>query len=277
MAIYLGNKKVSVKGGFVPSSKALFNAGIKFRGGDRFTTTEGLIEYDDTSEVENFSEMFYVCRSLTKVTPFNTHNGRYFNKMFFTCAYLPSIDFNFDFTHAYEASDMFNACDRLTKVADILNSSKLKNTSQMFMQTSLKEAPNMDTHSVTNMNGMFALCGYLTSVPLYDMSSVTDATLMFESCESLTEIPAFVIPPNAATDEMFVGCSKLTAIHARGFTKSFGFRGCDLMSRDAILEVFNNLGQASTSGETVKMGATNLAKLTEEDKKIATDKGWTLK
>ena len=39
--------------------------------------------------------------------------------------------------------------------------------------------------------------------------------------------------------------------------------------------VINGL-QTVTTTQTLTLGSTNLAKLTEADKKIATDKGWTL-
>ena len=46
-------------------------------------------------------------------------------------------------------------------------------------------------------------------------------------------------------------------------------------TRDALLEIIGNL-KTVTSTKTLKMGSTNLAKLTEEDKAIAINKGWTL-
>lgn len=46
-------------------------------------------------------------------------------------------------------------------------------------------------------------------------------------------------------------------------------------TREALLEIIGNL-KTVTSTKKLTMGATNLAKLTEEDKAIATNKGWTL-
>ena len=46
-------------------------------------------------------------------------------------------------------------------------------------------------------------------------------------------------------------------------------------TREALLEIIGNL-KTVTSTKTLTMGSTNLAKLTEEDKAIATNKGWTL-
>ena len=46
-------------------------------------------------------------------------------------------------------------------------------------------------------------------------------------------------------------------------------------SRNEMLRIFNKLGTITTT-QTLSLGSTLLAKLTDEDKKIATDKGWTL-
>ena len=46
--------------------------------------------------------------------------------------------------------------------------------------------------------------------------------------------------------------------------------------RDLMLKQFNALPTLTTTTKTLTLGSALLAKLTDEDKKIATDKGWTL-
>ena len=60
-----------------------------------------------------------------------------------------------------------------------------------------------------------------------------------------------------------------------GMKSSFDISGSTLYTRDALVEILNNLATV-TSSRTLTMGSTNLAKLTEDDKAIATAKGWTL-
>lgn len=57
--------------------------------------------------------------------------------------------------------------------------------------------------------------------------------------------------------------------------KSINISYSTKFTREALVEILNNLATV-TSTRTLKMGATNLAKLTDEDKLIATNKGWTL-
>ena len=47
------------------------------------------------------------------------------------------------------------------------------------------------------------------------------------------------------------------------------------LEHDALVVVLNNLGTV-TSTQTLTLGATKLALLSDEEKAIATNKGWTL-
>ena len=56
---------------------------------------------------------------------------------------------------------------------------------------------------------------------------------------------------------------------------SLNIAASTLFERSDLLVILNNL-KTVTSTKVLTMGATNLAKLTDEDKAIATNKGWTL-
>ena len=64
---------------------------------------------------------------------------------------------------------------------------------------------------------------------------------------------------------------------AEGFKAKLNLTGCNGLSREVLVDILNNL--ADLTGETslnLIMGATLLAKLTDADKAIATQKNWTL-
>lgn len=66
-------------------------------------------------------------------------------------------------------------------------------------------------------------------------------------------------------------------IVAKGFKAKLNLTGCNGLSREVLVDILNNL--ADLTGETslnLIMGATLLAKLTDADKAIATQKNWTL-
>ena len=47
-------------------------------------------------------------------------------------------------------------------------------------------------------------------------------------------------------------------------------------TREALVEIIGNLKAQTSGSKNLTMGSTNLAKLTDEDKAVATGKGWTL-
>ena len=133
-----------------------------------------------------------------------------------------------------------------------------------------------DTADMTSMSYMFYRCYYLTSVPAMDTSKVTNMSSMFRDCSSLTSVPEMNTGSVTSMSQMFSNCTKLTEIHMYGMKVSFDISASTKFTREALVEILNNLATI-TSSQTLTMGSTNLAKLTDDDKAIATGKGWTLK
>lgn len=157
-----------------------------------------------------------------------------------------------------------------------LDTSKVTNLERMFYEcTNLTSVPLFDTSSVTDMNNMFNNCAKLTSVPLFDTSKVTKMNYMFYGCSSLTIIPALDTSNVTSLYQVFSHCSKLEEIHMTGMKVKFDISSSTKFTESALVEILNNLATV-TSTQTLTMGSTNLAKLTDEEKAIATNKGWTL-
>lgn len=177
----------------------------------------------------------------------------------------------------------------------------------------LTDASNLQywgTSSVTNMENMFKGCSSLTSIPYFDTSKVIDMNYMFDGCSSLTAIPQLDTSNVKYMSAMFSGCSSLTSIPQLdassvvnislffsyniadfGGFKDLGKRSslsgtssnflsyAPNLTHDSLMNVINNLYDRKTAGYstlTLNMGSTNLAKLTDEEKTIAINKGWNL-
>ena len=134
-----------------------------------------------------------------------------------------------------------------------------------------------DTENVTDFIEMFSDCPNLITGALIDTSKVTTMYRMFRNCPNLTTIPAFDTSKVTQMGEMFSGCPNLTAIHMTGMAADLDISVSTRFTREALVEILNNLGTVTPMNRTLTMGSTNLAKLTDEDKLIATNKGWTLK
>ena len=156
------------------------------------------------------------------------------------------------------------------------DTSDVTDMSSMFSDClSLTIVPLFNTSKVTNMSTMFYNCSRLRSVPSFDTSKVTNMSSMFESCLSLTSVPSFDTSNVTDMNSMFYNCRSLKTIHMKNIGVNLDIHYSTEFTREALLEIIGNL-KTVTSTKTLKMGSTNLAKLTEEDKAIATNKGWTL-
>lgn len=131
----------------------------------------------------------------------------------------------------------------------------------------------------TNLQSFISGCEKLTTLTLPNGCGTLAETLMFcfYNCvklESLTLPDGFGA---AATnlDYCFSFDKSLTTITGTpNFKASLDLHYCIALTHDSLMVVINGL--QTVTGATLTLGAENLAKLTDEEKKVATDKGWTL-
>ena len=254
MGLYLGKEKLCSCDELVYTSnsmKMFFDAGGKLRDMATVTSVDELFQKSDTADVTDMSYMFYYCRSLTSVPEMNTGSVTDMRFMFAYCTKLTSVP-AMDTSKVTDMGYMFSSCSSLTSV------------------------PAMDTGNVTSMSNMLAYCTKLTSVPEMNTGNVTSMSQMFYVCSSLTSVPAMDTSKVTNMGYMFSSCSSLAEIHMYGMKVSFDISASTKFTREALVEILNNLATI-TSSKTLTMGSTNLAKLTDDDKAIATGKGWTLK
>ena len=132
-----------------------------------------------------------------------------------------------------------------------------------------------DTSNVTDMYAMFSKCINLTTIPPLDTYNVTNMREMFSNCSNLTTIPALDASKATTIFDMFYSCTSLTSIGVYGFTRSADISSTALQ-HDAIVAFLNQAGTAHDSSQQIIMGSDKLALLSDEEKAIATNKGWTL-
>ena len=214
------------------------------------TSVDDLIQYSDTENIIDMTDMFYGCTNLTTIPLLNTSNVVHMRGMFKECRALTTIPL-FDTSKVTYMSEMFWSCSNLTSI------------------------PLFNTSNVTYMNFMFSGCHGLTTIPLFDTSKVTRMDDMFNYCINLTTVPALDVSNVTNMRGMFVGCSNLKSILMTNIGADLDISASTRFERSDLLVILNNLKTVAPN-KTLTMGADNLAKLTDEDKAIATNKGWTL-
>ena len=265
----------------------------------------------DTSNVDNMYNMFYGCSKLTSVPQFDTSNVRSMQDMFYGCGILPSVPL-FNTSNVTEMSSMFTGCRKITTVP-LLNTSNVTDMGNMFNScTSLTSVPQFDTSNVTDMSYTFSGCTSLTSVPQFDTSNVTTMYSMFSNCSGLTSIPQFDTSNVTSMYGMvnscksltslpllecgkvtnigsFFGYSNLTTLTTLGGFKdlkidwndSYCLSKCPNLTYESVMNVINNLYDFRGNGDetttrTLKLHSNSLALLNDDDKAVATSKGWIL-
>lgn len=77
-------------------------------------------------------------------------------------------------------------------------------------------------------------------------------------------------------ENTFAGCSELTNLGGfKGLKVGLSLSSSKKLTHESLMNVITNLAIVSET-HTLALGETNLAKLTDEEKSIATNKGWTL-
>lgn len=214
------------------------------------TSVDGLISYSDTSNVTNMSGMFFFASKLTSVPQLDTSKAMDMSEMFRNCTKLTSIP-QLDTSNVTDMESMFYSCSNLTTI------------------------PQLNTSKATRMVTMFLGCSKLTTIPQLDTSNVTSMSETFSGCTSLTSIPELNVSRANYFSYIFNDCTSLTSIGMYGFSYSIDITQTAL-GHDAIVAFLNQAGTAYNSSQKITMGSTKLALLSDEEKAIATNKGWTL-
>ena len=210
------------------------------------TSVDNLIQPSDTENVTTMEDMFGECRNLYTIPLLDTSKVTNMREMFTYCEHLSSVP--------------------------LLDTSKVTNMYYMFNNCkALKTLPQLNTNRVTNMSGMFFNCVKITEAPMLDTHIVNSTISMFDGCTNLTTVPAYNMVNNGQATNMFDNCPNLKSILMTGMTSSFDISSSTKFEREDLVTILNNLGTPAFT-RYLTMGATNLAKLTDEDKAIATNK-----
>ena len=205
------------------------------------------LEIPSVSSIRDYA--FYDCRSLTSVT-IPERVARIGNFVFDGCHNLTSVTLPNSVTSIGTCA--FQRCGSLTSIT----------------------IPS----SVTDIGTWaFASCGSLTSITIPSSVTIIENGT-FYGCRSLTSITI----PSSVTDivsNAFFNCSNLENV-----TLEEDFQGSGLnlsastkFSVDTMIAMFNALADLTVQqAKTLTLGSTNLAKLTNEQIAIATEKNWTL-
>lgn len=219
--------------------------------------------------------------------------GSRFNVIDLTGTVLPSIG---------KYNELFKGISSLGKVIGLKIPPSVYSIDGMFRNcTALTELDmEIDFSKISIMKALFQYCSSLTTIPTISLvkvgnlpfsNSLSNASSIFSSCSKLKTFGGFTDCENitswggTSSYAPFYDTTNLENITGFGTIKNDApnMSKCTKLTVDSLMVLINALydyvGNAETPSGTVSLtiGSTNLAKLTDEQKAIATAKGWLLK
>ena len=158
---------------------------------------------------------------------------------------------------------IFRRCDKLKKIE-----------SRYF---DLSQASVQQTASTGGHYNTFLYCSALEEIEDIGLQAGGYFST-FDSCDKLVTIAVLRVQEDTGANNRAFYCRALENITIEGTIgqSGFNFQLCSKLTHDSLMSIINAL-QTKTSGTwTLTLGADNLAKLTDAEKAIATEKGWTL-
>lgn len=229
------------------------------------------------------ADIQYSLQKYNEWNPSESNVGNFF-KNDIKLVYAPLVDTS----NVTNMRNMFSSCSKLTTVPQFDTSNVTVMDDMFFGCTELTTVPQFDTQNVTDMGSMFYGCSKLITVSQFDTQNVTDVGNMFQNCTKLESLPLFDFS-NVTTMRTFFGFSDLNKLTALGGFKnlkvdwndSYGLFRCPNLTYESVMNVINNLYDFRGNGDetttkTIKFHANSLALLSDDDKAIATNRGWVL-
>lgn len=240
------------------------------KGGFLFANCGSLKSLDlsgwDLSSLVEFHNAFEYCRNVEELNLSGVITSSNLERMsvtFHNCEKLKTIDLSgFDLSGVKFMDNMFTRCRALESIKwGSIKPLNLEQTSSMFYEcNSIKELDlsGWGVSKAGSMSQFVRNCSNLVTLNLsgWDMSNITDMFCMFEGTNKLENfILDGAILPKRDTD-WYINAP---------------------LTVDSIVSVLNALPQLS-NGETYncQIGGHNIAKLSDDQKAIAINKGWTL-
>lgn len=196
---------------------------------------------------------------------------------------ISSFPTNMDFSKAFYMDNTFSRQygSSIVTMPKVVDMSNVETANSMCHNARITTFPFTNTGTVTAFRNAFISC-WFTNAEL-DLTSCTDMRSCFNNCTMLTTLilrnTQNITPAYWAS--CFTGCSALINLsidYLNAAGNQIDFSSCTKLSVDSLVNILNALSDNTSLATTytVKLGATNLAKLTAEQKQIATNKNIAL-
>lgn len=234
--------------------------------------------------------MFKNCTNLKEVPSDYVPHRAALGDLCNNCTSLTSVP-EIDCSNVTYLENAFRGCSKLKNIS-LLNTGNVTNMSYLFYEcSSLTSIPELDCSSCTSLQHSFRNCVKVENISILNTGKVTNMQYAFYNCMGLTSLPEidcssvtvinYMLFPNNGNGNLTTlgGFKNLGAKSSWTNTSNYFLEKQPNLTHESLMNVINGLYDRKSAGYstvTLKFGSTNLAKLTDEEKAIATNKGWTL-
>lgn len=289
------------KGGSVSGTIDTYAKSVMALGDVSFRTAIDIVNKSDAKNVDltmispknetSLSNLFRDNTNLININASNwdTSNVKSLDFAFSSMKNLISVDFaDWDVSNVTNFYVMFSGSNKIENIdVSKWDTSSAKNMAGMFIGTNLKQldVSNFNTSNVTNMYAMFDNSYSLTRLDVsnFDTSNVLRFGRVFsywhKVCEELN-ISGLNLTKVTQINNAFLN-TNFKVIRCDGLRlpnidmSNIGLDFSTALTVDSIVGLLNALPQ-SDKGYSFQIGDMNISKLSDEQKAIATNKGWTL-
>ena len=246
------------------------------------------------NNVTNTSSMFQNCSSLTSLDLSNWDVSRVstMSGMFQGCSKLTSLDVsNWNVSSVTNMRSMFQGCSSLTNlpISTFGNGEKLVDYNNLYYGCSgLTDIPTLKINGPCKLTRLFSRCNNIQTSITFEWLNDNEVGVDGLFCDSNRNLIESLYGVNLTS----CGSTLFTGYFFGGIggTSNHNFKNLTcygILSNNLDLSVYPNLTTNSLTnvlnclssngdGLTLKLGSTNMAKLTEQQIASATAKGWTL-
>lgn len=289
------------KGGRVSGTIGTYAKSVMALGDVSFRTAIDIVNKSDAKNVDltmispknetSLDYLFYKNTNLIHINASNwdTSNITSLRSTFGYVKNLESVDLSdWNVSNVTIFYALFDGCSNL-KTIDVSkwNTSSATNMGWMFngIDLNILDVSNLNTSNVTNMYAMFSGFRSLTRLDIsnFNTSKVLDFGRAFSYWDNVCEelnISGLNLTRVTSIDNVFYS-TNFKVIRSDGLQfpnidmSKIGLTSSTALTVESIVGLFNALPQ-SDKGYSFQIGSDNIAKLSDEQKAIATDKGWTL-
>lgn len=255
--------------------------------------TEGHGDWYKQSMLQQYQEDAEVFKTWTQIPAGTINSYKPYNyvpdlplpssvgSLFFGWTKITEVPASFDFTQYASLAGVFSNCYSLKSLP--ISGKTIQATNIQFICQECRSLVGdivLNAPNLIWMNGSFKNCLNITSITLNTLPLV-EYLETFNGCTKLETVNNLNIS-DAATyyNNLFLDCSSLkniTFAPTASIAQNLGLNYSPLLTVESIMNVINALKDLTgVTAKKLTLGATNLAKLTDEQKAIATNKNWVL-